>query len=76
MGKLGRLLSTSPKNFFLLPVFICVDLCSSVVSFRCSTSKQTVLLAGRFEAEVLIGKSGGDAAAHFRSHTFDLPEFQ
>src|SRR5882762_1294783 len=52
-----------PKSFFLRSVFICVDLCSSVVSLRSFTSKQAVLLAGWFETEVFIGKSGGDSAA-------------
>src|ERR1700726_601345 len=57
------------KNFLLWPVFICVDLRSSVVPFRRSTSKQAVLLAGWFEAEVFIGKSGSNSASNFPLNT-------
>jgi hypothetical protein len=36
-----------------------------VVSFRGFSSKQAVLLAGWFDAEVFVGKSGSDAASNF-----------
>src|SRR5882672_289729 len=51
-----------PKNFLLkvLSVLICVHLWFHVSGFPL---KQAVLLAGRFDPEMLISKSGSDAAA-------------
>ncbi len=53
-----------PKNFLLkvLSVLICVHLWFHVSGFPL---KQAVLLAGRFDPEMLISKSGSDAASNF-----------
>ena len=51
------------NDFFFSYIFIRVNPRPSVVSRPRCYSKQAMLLAGRFEAEVFVGERGGDAAA-------------